>query len=285
MGTSGTRLRVGLRRGGPRRPGGARLLPLGRSRALRAGWRWPIPRPGCEPRWAIATGSRSATRRSATCSDSGWTRSSWPCPDAFHADVACQGLEAGLHVLCWRSRSRSRSEECDRIAARARRLGAGPAGLGTMKRYDPAYLRLLELLPESAADRVRLPVGRGARPGIQAPVRLALAHDGRHRSRARARPGAAHAHGCADPRGLPGVIRPPAARARSRPTSPRSCTTSACCRACSSASASRGASAPTTAPGGTRGAPSRSRAALPGGGRAHLMHHNLTGVNDYSEPG
>ena len=88
-------------------------------------------------------------------------------PDAFHADVACQGLEAGLHVLCEKPLALS-LEECDRIAA-ARDASGRVLQVGTMKRYDPAFLRLLELLPESAGGRA-LPLDRGARsrPG---PVR------------------------------------------------------------------------------------------------------------------
>ena len=71
-------------------------------------------------------------------------------PDAFHADVACRGLEAGMHVLCEKPMALS-LEECDRIAA-ARDASGRVLQVGTMKRYDPAYRRLLELLPASAAD-------------------------------------------------------------------------------------------------------------------------------------
>jgi predicted dehydrogenase len=71
-------------------------------------------------------------------------------PDAFHADIACRALEAGLHVLCEKPLALSLAE-CDRIAA-ARDAAGRVLQVGTMKRYDPAYLRLLELLPASAAD-------------------------------------------------------------------------------------------------------------------------------------
>ncbi len=71
-------------------------------------------------------------------------------PDAFHADIACGALEAGLHVLCEKPLALS-LEECDRIA-RARDTSGRVLQVGTMKRFDPAYLRLLELLPESAGD-------------------------------------------------------------------------------------------------------------------------------------
>ena len=201
-------------------------------------------------------------------------------PDAFHADVACQGLEAGLHVLCEKPLALS-LEECDRIAA-ARDASGRVLQVGTMKRYDPAYLRLLELLPERAADVRYLSIE--VRDPDQRPVRRAPAHDGRLRSRARARPASCAARMAArDPRGRRRRPAAPAERARSRPTSRRSCTTSASCRACSSGSASPGASAPTTAPGGTTDAAVSLSAALPGGGRAHLVHHNLPGVNDYRE--
>ena len=200
-------------------------------------------------------------------------------PDAFHADVACQGLEAGLHVLCEKPLALS-LEECDRIAA-ARDASGRVLQVGTMKRYDPAYLRLLELLPESPADLRYLSIE--VRDPDQGPfvahLPMTAATDLAPELGARS---------CA-PAWLRASTRPPAAtrrpeaRARSRPTSRRSCTTSACCRACSSTSARRGASRPTTAPGGTTDAPCRSRRTLPGGGRAHLVHHNLPGVNDYSE--
>ena len=71
-------------------------------------------------------------------------------PDPFHADIACGGLEAGLHVLCEKPLALS-LEECDRIAA-ARDTSGRVLQVGTMKRFDPAYLRLLEPLPESAGD-------------------------------------------------------------------------------------------------------------------------------------
>ena len=142
-------------------------------------------------------------------------------PDAFHADVACGALEAGLHVLCEKPLALSLAE-CDRIAA-ARDASGRVLQVGTMKRFDPAYLRLLELLPERAARRA-LPLGRGARPR-PGPVRRPPPDDGRLRSRAGARRGAAGPHGeprSARPRA---ASRRPAGRAPSRPTCPRSCTT------------------------------------------------------------
>jgi len=53
-------------------------------------------------------------------------------------------------VLCEKPLALS-LEECDRIA-RARDTSGRVLQVGTMKRFDPAYLRLLELLPESAGD-------------------------------------------------------------------------------------------------------------------------------------
>jgi predicted dehydrogenase len=71
-------------------------------------------------------------------------------PDAFHADIACGSLEAGLHVLCEKPLALS-LEECDRIAG-ARDASGRVLQVGTMKRFDPAYRRLLELLPDKAED-------------------------------------------------------------------------------------------------------------------------------------
>ena len=59
-------------------------------------------------------------------------------------------LDAGLHVLCEKPLALSVAE-CDRIAA-ARDAAGRVVQVGTMKRFDPAYLRLLELLPDAAAD-------------------------------------------------------------------------------------------------------------------------------------
>ena len=70
-------------------------------------------------------------------------------PDAFHADIACGGLEAGLHVLC--EKPALRSPWRSPIASRAREETSGRVlQVGTMKRFHPAYLRLLELLARTA---------------------------------------------------------------------------------------------------------------------------------------
>jgi predicted dehydrogenase len=71
-------------------------------------------------------------------------------PDAFHTDVALAGLGAGLHVFCEKPLALS-VDDCQRIADAAASAGR-VVQVGTMKRYDPAYLRLLELLPPSLAD-------------------------------------------------------------------------------------------------------------------------------------
>jgi predicted dehydrogenase len=74
-------------------------------------------------------------------------------PDGLHRDVVVHGLELGLHVLCEKPLALS-TEECDDIAAARDRTGL-VVQVGYMKRHDPAFRRLLTLLPERAAD-VRL---------------------------------------------------------------------------------------------------------------------------------
>jgi predicted dehydrogenase len=199
-------------------------------------------------------------------------------PDAFHADVACRGLEAGLHVLCEKPLALS-LEECDRIAA-ARDAAGRVLQVGTMKRYDPAFLRLLELLPERPADlrylsiEVRDP-DQGpfvAHLHMTAASDLApqLGQELRSRMTARIR----EATGGAPPAGgarafeaflsslvhdvslLQGVLE--------RLGAPW------CERADDGAWWDEGRAVSLSA-------------TLPGGGRAHLVHHNLPGVNDYCE--
>jgi len=199
-------------------------------------------------------------------------------PDAFHADIACQGLEAGLHVLSEKPFALSIAE-CDRIAA-ARDASGRVLQVGTMKRYDPAYLRLLELLPARAADlrylsiEVRDP-DQGpfvAHLPMTAATDLApeLRHDLRARMAARIReatggdppPGGARAFEAYlsslvhDVSLLQGVLEH-----LGEPW---------CEQADDGAwwDDGRAVSLSTT---------------LPGGGRAHLVHHNLPGVNHYSE--
>jgi predicted dehydrogenase len=199
-------------------------------------------------------------------------------PDAFHADVACRALEAGLHVLCEKPLALSLAE-CDRIAA-ARDAAGRVLQVGTMKRFDPAYLRLLELLPERAAEL--LYVGIEVRDPDQGPfvahlpmtVASDLAPELGAELRARMAARIREAAGGDPPAGgarafeaylsalvhdvslLQGILERVGAPWRER--------------ADDGAWWDEGRAVSLSAP-------------LPGGGRAHLMHHNLPGVNDYSE--
>jgi predicted dehydrogenase len=71
-------------------------------------------------------------------------------PDAYHHEVTTSALRAGLHVLCEKPLALSVAD-CDDIAQLAASTGL-VVQVGTMKRHDPAYLRLLELLPGSVED-------------------------------------------------------------------------------------------------------------------------------------
>ncbi len=66
-------------------------------------------------------------------------------PDPFHPALAAAALEAGLHVMCEKPLALTLAG-CDRIAAARDRAGR-VLQVAYMKRYDPAYRRLLELLP------------------------------------------------------------------------------------------------------------------------------------------
>jgi predicted dehydrogenase len=66
-------------------------------------------------------------------------------PDPFHPALAAAALEAGLHVMCEKPLALTLAG-CDRIAAARDRTGR-VLQVAYMKRYDPAYRRLLELLP------------------------------------------------------------------------------------------------------------------------------------------
>jgi predicted dehydrogenase len=199
-------------------------------------------------------------------------------PDAFHADVACQALEAGLHVLCEKPLALS-LEECDRIAA-AREASGRVLQVGTMKRFDPAYLRLLERLPERIADirylsvEVRDPdqvpfVGHlpmtaasDLAPALGTELRARMASRIREAAGGDPPPGGARAFEAYlsslvhDVSLLQGVLEH-----LGEPW---------CERADDGAFWDEGRAVSLSA-------------ALPGGGRAHLMHHNLPGVNDYRE--
>jgi predicted dehydrogenase len=199
-------------------------------------------------------------------------------PDAYHADVSVQALEVGLHVLCEKPLALSVAE-CDRIAA-ARDAAGRVVQVGTMKRFDPAFLRLLELLPEAASDvlyvsvEVRDPdqgpfvdhfpltAGADFDPALGADLRARTAGAIQAASGGEPAPGGARAfegylsamvhdvsllQGILEHFGLPWLEH-----------------------------ADDGA-------WWDEGRAISLSAALPGGGRAHLVHHNLPGVNDYTE--
>ena len=71
-------------------------------------------------------------------------------PDAVHAEVALAALDAGVNVFCEKPLALTVAD-CRAVADRAEARGL-VAQVGTMKRYDPAYERLLELLPDDPAD-------------------------------------------------------------------------------------------------------------------------------------
>jgi predicted dehydrogenase len=199
-------------------------------------------------------------------------------PDAFHADIACGGLEAGLHVLCEKPLALS-LEECDRIAA-ARDASGRVLQVGTMKRFDPAYVRLLELVPSSPADlryfsvEVRDPDQRPfiAHLPMTAASDLApeLGDELRTRMASRIREAAGG--------------DPPAGGARAFEAYLSSLV--------HDVSLLQGVLEHLGAPWCEQaddgawwdeGRGVSLSATLPGGGRAHLVHHNLPGVNDYRE--
>jgi predicted dehydrogenase len=199
-------------------------------------------------------------------------------PDAYHADVSIQALEAGLHVLCEKPLALSVAE-CDRIAA-ARDAAARVVQVGTMKRFDPAYLKLLDLLPPAPSDvlyvsvEVRDPdqgpfvdhfpliVGRDLDPALGAELRTRTSAAVHEASGGEPAPGGARAFEgylsamVHDVSLLQGILEHYGAPWLER--------------------ADDGA-------WWDEGRAISLSAALPGGGRAHLVHHNLPGVNDYSE--
>ena len=277
MGTSGTRLRVGLI--------GAGLV----GQAAHAFFLWDdrerfelvaLADPSAVVRAAV--GDRYGIReRHASLDDLlglGLDAIVVAVPDAFHADVACQGLEAGLHVLCEKPLALS-LEECDRIAA-ARDSSGRVLQVGTMKRYDPAFLRMLELLPESPADLRYLSIE--VRDPDQAPfvahlpmtAATDLALELRQELQVRM---AARIHEAAGG-------DPPAGGVRAFEAYLSSLV--------HDVSLLQGVLEHLGAPWCEQaddgawwddGRAVSLSATLPGGGRAHLVHHNLPGVNDYSE--
>ena len=71
-------------------------------------------------------------------------------PDPYHHQVVMRALDAGLHVLCEKPLALS-VPECEEIRDRARERGL-VVQVGTMKRYDPHFRKLLDLLPDQIAD-------------------------------------------------------------------------------------------------------------------------------------
>ncbi len=199
-------------------------------------------------------------------------------PDAYHADVSCQALAAGLHVLCEKPLALSVAE-CDRIGG-ARDAAGRVVQVGTMKRFDPAYVRLLELLPDEFSDVLYLSVevrdpdqgpfvdhfsltaGRDFDPALGAELRARTASAVREASNGEPPPGGARAfegylsamvHDVSLLQGILEHYDVPWLE-----------------RADDGAWWDEGRAISLSAP-------------LVGGGRAHLVHHNLPGVNDYTE--
>jgi predicted dehydrogenase len=199
-------------------------------------------------------------------------------PDAYHADVSIQALEAGMHVLCEKPLALS-VEECDRIAV-ARDAAGLVVQVGTMKRFDPSYLRLLELLPDDAADvlyvsvevrdpdqgpfvdHLHMAAASDLDPALGADLRARNAAAIRAASNGEPAPGGARAFEAYlsamvhDVSLLQGILEQYGAPWLER--------------ADDGAWWDAGRAVSLSAP-------------LPGGGRAHLVHHNLPGVNDYTE--
>lgn len=71
-------------------------------------------------------------------------------PDGFHPQFAVAALDAGLHVMCEKPLALT-VEGCNQIAAARDRAGR-VVQVAYMKRYDPAFRRSLDLLPERIED-------------------------------------------------------------------------------------------------------------------------------------
>jgi predicted dehydrogenase len=71
-------------------------------------------------------------------------------PAGTHAEIVLACLEAGLHVFVEKPMCITLAD-CDAIVAARDRSGR-VVQVGTMKRFDPAYERMLEELPGSAAE-------------------------------------------------------------------------------------------------------------------------------------
>ena len=71
-------------------------------------------------------------------------------PDPYHHEVVMGALDAGLHVLCEKPLALSVAD-CEEIGERSAARGL-VVQVGTMKRYDPHFRKLLELLPADISD-------------------------------------------------------------------------------------------------------------------------------------
>ena len=202
-------------------------------------------------------------------------------PDSFHPDARRRRRSRPGSMSCARSRWRSPS----RAATGSRRRATAPAAcvqVAYMKRYDPAYRRALELLPDAHRGR-EADLRRGQRPRSRA-LRRPSADDlaQRHSGRA-ARAGARRDDGAAPRGGRAGSWTRPARGRSAAASCPRWCMTSPSCMACWPISAPSCRRRPITAPSSTRAAASQLAFGLPGGGRVSMTHLNLPGVPDYTE--
>lgn len=74
-------------------------------------------------------------------------------PDPFHPSLVRAALDAGVHVLCEKPLALT-ERDCRELALAAREAGL-VLQVAYMKRYDPSYRRLLELLPRQV-EEIRL---------------------------------------------------------------------------------------------------------------------------------
>jgi predicted dehydrogenase len=74
-------------------------------------------------------------------------------PDAFHADLACQGLEAGLHVLCEKPLALDAAAAAMLVAARDRTGKLITEAF--MVRGHPQWLRVRELVRQGKIGKLR----------------------------------------------------------------------------------------------------------------------------------
>ena len=209
------------------RPGDAPALPGAAVRSLRARRSVrPVARGapgGCAERY----GARTAHQR--------WEEMISEPLDAVlvaatgdHAPVAIAAAEAGLHVFVEKSMALC-SRDGERMVAAAGRAGV-TLMVGTMKRYDPAYERLVELLPSisrPAADR-----GDNARVADRS-LRRPPAPDRGSRRHLRPAGGARAIRAAAARRGRSATPTSRRAGSTARCCSTRSCTSSTCSAACS----------------------------------------------------